>query len=684
MFSKASVEAGPATQWVTPPASVALEDRDLKRNATYRPDIDGLRAFAVLSVIGFHFCPSAVPGGFIGVSVFFTISGFLVCDVIEAKRDVDQFELGSYYLRRWLRIVPAAYVLITLVLCVSFGMQAVDDAKRVAESGIAALAGCANVYFWAAQDSSYFAASAAESPLLHLWSLGVEEQFFLVLPLMLNLSVYIHRAGVFLCCFTLCILCLVAACYWQQHISLTYYLLLFRAPELLVGVMTSQAVRMFKAQESSRWSTSWWLPEVEQLVSVAGMLLLFLSLFFFSEAAPYPSYRAIFISATAGCIIITGSFRRHLVHRTLLSNVCFVMVGKMSYSLYLYHWPVKSYLMYFRVSITWLVLAICTVGITCASVLSYRFIENEFRASRRIPLSKLVLLRALAVVSVLGFLGIAGFPLRAPVVVESAMPMSSSRMSGFTHDEVMAHAVRARERKDTDSTRYFNAKNFNNTGGIGQTNTRTAFVLVGDSFAEHLFPALDELGLKYKYKFPVFAHAGCPVSIALHPDELDANPLRGKACQEKMGSFREFVNSFTCVIISQHWEFYFTHFPRAETLLNETLSYLGSLHKRVVLFGRVPHFPLFDYRTPKKQLKVPRSNPMNEKLKRLMMPHHNVDYMEFQPYMCDGDLCSSTFNDNTPIMHNAGHLCARGAREIGQQIIKREGLPWALERCIGR
>jgi peptidoglycan/LPS O-acetylase OafA/YrhL len=167
-------------------STVVLPHAELKSSLTYRPDIDGLRAVAVLAVVMFHAFPSLLPGGFVGVDIFFVISGYLITNILLSELEVGRFSLASFYARRIRRIFPA--LLLVLIFCYAIGWFSLfkDEYKQLGKHIVAGAGFVANLTFW--NEAGYFDSAADTKPLLHLWSLGVEEQFYIIWPLILGFA----------------------------------------------------------------------------------------------------------------------------------------------------------------------------------------------------------------------------------------------------------------------------------------------------------------------------------------------------------------------------------------------------------------------------------------------------------------------------------------------------------------
>lgn len=254
---------------------------------SYRPDIDGLRAVAVLSVILFHIDKTLLPGGFVGVDIFFVISGYLISLHIFRDLSRQRFSIIEFYRRRIKRIMPAMLAVVLVVVALSQVILRPADAEGVAESGLWSLLSMANVYFWLSEDTSYFAAASSQKPLLHLWSLGIEEQFYLFWPLILLLTHRVGHGRHFFALFS--VLALASFCageYWfSQAPSFVYYMLPTRAGELLTGALLAHLIM-------HRGSIR--VPAVAVfLLGLTGLVLVSGSLFLLSEHAVFPGLRAL-------------------------------------------------------------------------------------------------------------------------------------------------------------------------------------------------------------------------------------------------------------------------------------------------------------------------------------------------------------------------------------------------------
>jgi peptidoglycan/LPS O-acetylase OafA/YrhL len=298
----------------------------------YRPDIDGLRAIAVLSVVGYHYSPERITGGFVGVDIFFVISGYLISTIIFGNLANERFSYAEFYARRIKRIFPAlALVLFTSAVFgwyVLFPDEFVQLGKHIA--GGAGFA--ANFVLWS--EAGYFDSAAESKPLLHLWSLGIEEQFYIFWPLLLGI-VWRKNINFLTVTFVLAALSFAISIYWIDGDPAALFFSPFsRIWELMIGGLLAYVMlqRNKYAPGNARMLS---------LLSPAGLLLIGISVTFFSKFLPYPGWLAAF--PTIGAALVIAAPPQDRVNRYLLSHPVLVWIGLISYPLYLWHWPLLAY-----------------------------------------------------------------------------------------------------------------------------------------------------------------------------------------------------------------------------------------------------------------------------------------------------------------------------------------------------
>ncbi|MBQ7248638.1 MAG: acyltransferase, partial [Deltaproteobacteria bacterium] len=310
----------------------------------YRPDIDGLRAFAVLSVVAYHAFPETVKGGFIGVDVFFVISGYLIGGII--LRDLEQgtFSFWNFYSRRIRRIFPALIVVLASALAFGWFALLPDEFKSLGKHVLGGSTFVSNFVLW--QEAGYFDVEAKAKPLLHLWSLGIEEQFYIFFPLLLWLC---HRKGIgkFPC------IVILVACSFLYNLSLhtadrtaDFYSPLTRIWELLAGVLCTMAVGHQEARPkpfcaSSDKETGDAAGKLGLPCAFLGLSCLVISLCSINDQMPYPGWRA--LTPVVGAICLLGAGNRNVINNYLFSNRIAVFIGKVSYPFYLWHWVLLSF-----------------------------------------------------------------------------------------------------------------------------------------------------------------------------------------------------------------------------------------------------------------------------------------------------------------------------------------------------
>ncbi len=328
----------------------------------YRPEIDGLRGLAVLAVVWFHSGLPGLSGGFSGVDIFFVISGYLITSIIRDGTSSGRFSYSYFYERRFRRIAPALVTVVAATTVVAFILLLPYELDQFARSAAAAVAMVSNIYFWRTGD--YFALASHSVPLLHSWSLGVEEQFYLLFPATLVFAQRIGKARLTIAALAIgsFLLCVIATPRFQ---SASFYLLPTRGWELMIGA--ALALGMVSVPK-----------RLDQAAGAAGLALSITAVVLLSESDPFPGWRALL--PTLGAALIIASSPRTVVSRAL-SVAPLVYVGRISYSLYLWHWPVFVFLRHVNADPE-LSPALALAGIAALGVLSaatYRWIEQPAR-----------------------------------------------------------------------------------------------------------------------------------------------------------------------------------------------------------------------------------------------------------------------------------------------------------------
>ncbi|WP_239952783.1 acyltransferase family protein [Pantoea sp. Z09] len=336
----------------------------------YRADIDGLRAVAILLVVLFHAGVSALPGGYAGVDIFFVISGFLIGGILSRDIASGQFSFYSFYVRRIRRIAPALMVMLFSLLFIGYFLLSPLEYGQLAKYSFGVFLSVPNIILL--KGSDYFSASADLNPLLMSWSLGIEEQFYVALPFVLLLAAWLRRsmAGLVL----LLSLLSLAGCIWltPQNSSQAFYLLPTRAWELGAGVMLA----LWKPQPlSGRWAN---------LFTLAGLALTAYCALTLNKSDAFPGYLAL-LPVLAACLLIAA---RGALSRLVLENAPMRFIGKISYSWYLWHWPLLALA---RICSDGPISVSQGLGVSALALvvawLSWRYVEQPFRRPVRKPRS---------------------------------------------------------------------------------------------------------------------------------------------------------------------------------------------------------------------------------------------------------------------------------------------------------
>lgn len=361
-------------------------------NIKYRADIDGLRAIAILSVLVFHLDASYLTGGFVGVDIFFVISGFLITSIIKKEiEETSSFNFKNFYIRRIRRLFPALFVTLAITTIIVAFIFSPTHLSSYGGSLVTSLLSVSNFFFWV--ESDYFDVSSKVKPLLHTWTLSIEEQFYLIWPITLLFLVKIKRKSRIFILFVLTILITLILTYifkdgrialinhffpfakdlFSDGKSTIFFLLPFRFFEFLFGAILVWFIH-YKLSKRFYYDMTFFI----------GLSFILYSIFFFNENMIFPYYNAI-IPTLGTFLVIYSSI--HSRFNFVLENKLFIKVGLISYSLYLVHWPVIVIWNYLSDNVTisdnFAILVICLF----LAMLSYKYIEQPFR-NKTIDMSK--------------------------------------------------------------------------------------------------------------------------------------------------------------------------------------------------------------------------------------------------------------------------------------------------------
>jgi len=363
---------------------VFTDEKTTDQTVTYRKDIDGLRGIAVLSVVLYHISGAWLPGGFVGVDVFFVISGYLISKYIYTHLEQGTFSLKKFFTHRIRRILPTFIFFLCIVSIVGFFILTPPDLKSLSLTSLSAILSVSNLYFWKFISIGYFETDASILPLLHTWSLGIEEQFYLIWPILLSwLFTKAHRnnktewlgpvvimSGLMSFFLYYCL---------KSHPIMVFYMPITRAFELLLG--SSLAIYANKLKKLT--------PIKASMLSLAGLVFIIYPMIFFSQN-DYPS--SFILLPCLGSLLLIHAGSTQNITRQILSSRSITFFGLISYSFYLWHWPIIAYINYLGIAIDLKVGALIFTAAMTLAVFSWQYIEQPFRKKYLFNFSQSLLL----------------------------------------------------------------------------------------------------------------------------------------------------------------------------------------------------------------------------------------------------------------------------------------------------
>ncbi len=479
-----------------------------------RADIDGLRAIAVLAVILFHFHIGPFKAGFLGVDVFFVISGFLITGIIHSELAAGNFSIVRFYERRARRLMPSLLAVLALILAGGFWLFTQPYFKEFSAAFLSSLLFVSNIHFW--QHVDYFDTTADTQPLLHLWSLAVEAQFYLLWPIVLGLLIRRPRFLTLAVMALLLLLSLVGAELFARHDPMgAFYLLPFRAFELIVGAMAFWCCSMPLKNRI--------LAELLVVGSLVLMVAAFVGVFGTNKT---PSFYSLIPCVATACLLYAGS---NTLSARLLTAPLIVYVGLISYQLYLVHWPLYAFVRYQQVgpmSVTLLGAMIAITFVAAAAI--YHWVDLPHRRTRGRARPFFIAIAAISAVFALLALGMR-YDVRknaAPQQNPSTTPTTPIPYGGL----------------------YWTTGNVTT---IGAANTPPSLILFGDSYAAQYAGGLDALLKSEQRSALVLLQNGCFIS-----PNLFARPYADgtEMCEGQFAKVKELARAHPLpMIVSYNW-----------------------------------------------------------------------------------------------------------------------------------
>ena len=612
---------------------------------SYRADIDGLRAVAVIAVILFHIHTNLLPGGFLGVDIFFVISGYLITTIIHKELIGQRFSLLNFYQRRAKRILPA--FLFMLITCTAVGAWLLmpDDFLNYLRSLRSSLFFGANLFF--AKSGGYFDIDSAEKPLLHIWSLSLEEQFYFVFPLLMWL---VHK---YLPKYTVhAVIAMIAASLLSglaPYKADAYYLPQVRAYELLIGSLAAVVPDRYKTPGKSLNPIAW-------LATIVMLVCLCLP----DGFLPGKGYiERLAVCSAVAWLIAAGNGSRF---NQLLAWKPMVAIGLISYPLYLWHWPVLALLRYvYMDSVLPLnVILVSMPGVVVASWVSYRLIENPIRHSKKLSGKAFA-----GVMAVYFMLGVGAQHGRHRFSDYIKVQQEQQRTTILEYGVQLDRTLCKIENELVHCTR-------------GSTAQPVRYLAVGDSHTEHYQAFFDKLGKHEDWSINILSVGGC---VYLHQSDLMPSEIgesRRNSCRKMRQIANDTLDQYQVVILSNRWSLY----AKSDDFMHafeQTLQYLISKGKTIYVLRDNPNTGLSMWRlyffqqkgihvsslgtttSTQKQLDTEQAN---SKIHALIQRYPAIHWIDLTEGIPEGFMVNGI-----PIYHDDNHLTPYGANHIADWFI---------------
>jgi len=627
----------------------------------YRADIDGLRAVSVFLVILFHVDLSLFSGGFIGVDIFFVISGYLITSSINKQILSNSFSFKEFYLRRIRRIIPVLVFVLLIITIPAYLFLFPNDFESYSRTLLHSMLSTNNFYLWSA-NNDYFAQNTEVMPLLHTWSLSVEEQFYFIWPILLlllhrfiNLNIRVYIVGFLLICTILLSVYLTG-----EDKSMAYFLLPARFFELLMGAILAIVWdRVPKLKKS-----------INHIASILGILLIIIPSIMLTKASLFPGLNAFWPCLGAVLLILSGKEKGEKgVINNILEFRGIIFLGLLSYSMYLWHWPIIVFIKYLGYELT-SPLVLMVVGVTILlSYFSWKFVEQPFRYKFKYGFSKTMLYFLVPSLLITGLIygvidGYDGFPNRFPNLTEF------NKKVNFP-DEVRSNCGKNGEIDNSEGC------------NIGVVKKKVDGILIGDSFANHSAYFMDVLAKDANMQFQVS-------SVSYYPllENLDFPDKHGFGRDYGRKRF-EYAKTKDLICIASFWESITDDSDNYYQILT-AIEELVVLQKNVVIIDHLRMTSEADlhkmklHKTKigahffKKDLLIPFSK-RSEKyiINEIRKRFPSVTIIDLNDVMCVDGTCDYEIDEQI-IYRDLCHLNISGSRQVAKKYLEEKGNPLKL------
>jgi peptidoglycan/LPS O-acetylase OafA/YrhL len=622
---------------------------------TYRPDIDGLRALAVLSVVLFHAFPEIIHGGFIGVDIFFVISGYLISSIIFKELENGSFNFGNFYSRRIKRIFPALILILMSTLAFGWFVLFAEEYQQLGKHIAGASTFTNNFMFW--QESGYFDNDSNTKPLLHLWSLSIEEQFYLVWPLFLYV-IYKYKAllGKVLLGLTIGFTLLHFYIIYPNRVA-AFYAPYARFFELLIGAYIAY-------QHLNPKKIHPLYEKFKFIQSFIGLCLILIGIEIINKGSRFPGFYAL-LSPVLGTALIIHSHPDSIVNKHIFSNKILIWIGLISYPLYLWHWPILSFAYTIESQAPSLEIRIGAVILAIIlGSLTYYFIEKPIRFGNknRSKFTTIFLMFILVCNGLMGYLIYKnnGLEKRRAAIKAAKNEGDVGHKIFYEYSNKHFYLCTPLDiRKKAPVSRCFQSKQ----------NQPIDIAIIGDSHAEHLFIGLAE-AIPNKN---IVYYIGPKIPITNNKEFSD---IFNYVISDK---------NIKTVILSAYWRARKNEFPKGSSLFKELLMtshYLNSNKKKVFITNDVPNFS-FDPKACKYTRPLSGKNNCQEK-KSVFFEEYNkyesvfeslgkdksITVLDTVNLFCDHPYCSME-NGHKLLYRDKDHLNINGSKYLANEIVKK-------------